>query len=175
MGLAQREARLPADVDGPVARAARTGEPVEIATPEAWRREFPNQSDLPAMTGMRSLVAWPLGDVERRGGVLVVGWAVSGALDARTELPGDGRPGRPGGAGRAPPRARGRSVQEAFISVISPSPDAVTTIPRRLRLCRRLEDGSTADELAADVEAESDIASVSSRTPRLSRLERATS
>ena len=41
VGLAQREARLPADVDGPVARAARTGQPVEIATPEAWRREFP--------------------------------------------------------------------------------------------------------------------------------------
>ena len=179
VGLAQREARLPADVDGPVARAARTGQPVEIATPEAWRREFPSQSDLPAMTGMRSLVAWPLGDVERRGGVLVVGWAVSGALDARTRELLSAMADQGGQAlERAGLHAREREaqqLQEAFISVISHElRTPITTILAGSRLLRRqLEDGSTADELAADVEAEADrLFRIVEDLLVLSRLER---
>ena len=179
VGLAQREARLPADVDGPVARAARTGQPVEIATPEAWRREFPSQSDLPAMTGMRSLVAWPLGDVERRGGVLVVGWAVSGALDARTRELLSAMADQGGQAlERAGLHAREREaqqLQEAFISVISHElRTPITTILAGSRLLRRqLEDGTTADELAADVEAEADrLFRIVEDLLVLSRLER---
>jgi signal transduction histidine kinase len=179
VGLAQREARLPVDVDGPVARAARTGQPVEIATPEAWRREFPSQSDLPAMTGMRSLVAWPLGDVERRGGVLVVGWAVSGALDARTRELLSAMADQGGQAlERAGLHAREREaqqLQEAFISVISHElRTPITTILAGSRLLRRqLEDGTTADELAADVEAEADrLFRIVEDLLVLSRLER---
>ena len=39
--------KLAADVDGPVTRAARTGRPVEIGSPEAWRREFPASPTCP--------------------------------------------------------------------------------------------------------------------------------
>ena len=63
------------------------------------------------MTGMRSLVAWPLGDCERRGGVLVIGWAVAGAIDSRTRevLAGHGGSGRPGlRAGGTPRPGDGR-------------------------------------------------------------------
>ena len=76
------------------------------------------------------------GDVERRGGVLVVGWAVSGALDARTrELLGDGRPGRPGArAGRAPrPRARGAAAPGGVHQRdLARAPDADHDDPRLL-------------------------------------------
>jgi K+-sensing histidine kinase KdpD len=179
VGLVQREERLPADVDGPVVRAARTGRPVEISSPEAWRREFPNQSDLPAMTGMRSLVAWPLGDVERRGGVLVVGWAVSGAVDARTRELLSAMADQGGQAlERANLHAREREaqqLQEAFISVISHElRTPITTILAGSRLLRRqLDDASTAGELAADVEAEADrLFRIVEDLLVLSRLER---
>jgi K+-sensing histidine kinase KdpD len=179
VGLVQREERLPADVDGPVVRAARTGRPVEISSPEAWRHEFPNQSDLPAMTGMRSLVAWPLGDVERRGGVLVVGWAVSGAVDARTRELLSAMADQGGQAlERANLHAREREaqqLQEAFISVISHElRTPITTILAGSRLLRRQLDGaSTAGELAADVEAEADrLFRIVEDLLVLSRLER---
>jgi signal transduction histidine kinase len=179
VGLVQREARLPADVDGPVVRAARIGRPVEIGSPEAWRREFPSQSDLPAMTGMRSLAAWPLGDVERRGGVLVVGWAVSGAIDARSRELLSAMADQGGQAlERASLHAREREaqqLQEAFISVISHElRTPITTILAGSRLLRRqLDDATTAGELAADVEAEADrLFRIVEDLLVLSRLER---
>ena len=131
------------------------------------------------MTGMRSLVAWPLGDVERRGGVLVVGWAVSGALDARTRELLSAMADQGGQAlERAGLHAREREaqqLQEAFISVISHElRTPITTILAGSRLLRRqLEDGTTADELAADIEAEADrLFRIVEDLLVLSRLER---
>ena len=183
VGLAQRETTLSADVDGPVTRAATTGKPVEIGSPEAWRREFPTQSDLPAMTGMRSLVAWPLGHSERRGGVLVVGWAVAGAIDTRTR---DVLAATADQGGQAFERAtmhaqerEAQQLQEAFISVISHElRTPITTILAGSRLLRRrLGDDANAEglagDLAADIEAESDrLFRIVEDLLVLSRLER---
>ena len=183
VGLAQREASLSADVDGPVTRTATTGKPVEIGSPEAWRREFPTQSDLPAMTGMRSLVAWPLGHSERRGGVLVVGWAVAGAIDTRTR---DVLAATADQGGQAFERAamhaqerEAQQLQEAFISVISHElRTPITTILAGSRLLRRrLGDDANAEglagDLAADIEAESDrLFRIVEDLLVLSRLER---
>jgi signal transduction histidine kinase len=131
------------------------------------------------MTGMRSLVAWPLGDVERRGGVLVVGWAVSGAIDARTREVLSAIADQGGQAlERAGLHAREREaqqLQEAFISVISHElRTPITTILAGSRILRRqLADGSIADELAADVEAEADrLFRIVEDLLVLSRLER---
>jgi K+-sensing histidine kinase KdpD len=183
VGLAQRDAVLSADVDGPVARAAETGRPVEIASPEAWRREFPAQSDLPAMTGMGSLVAWPLGGAERRGGVLVVGWAVAGAIDSRTREVLAATADQGGQAferaGLHAQEREAQQLQEAFISVISHElRTPITTILAGSRLLRRqIGDGpiesEIASDLAADIEAESDrLFRIVEDLLVLSRLER---
>jgi K+-sensing histidine kinase KdpD len=131
------------------------------------------------MTGMRSLVAWPLGDVERRGGVLVVGWAVSGAIDARTREVIAATADQGGQAlERAGLHAREREaqqLQEAFISVISHElRTPITTILAGSRLLRRqLGDGPTAEDLAADIEAEADrLFRIVEDLLVLSRLER---
>jgi K+-sensing histidine kinase KdpD len=183
VGLVQREAKLAADVDGPVVRAARTGQPVEIGSPEAWRREFPGQSDLPAMTGMGSLVAWPLGDVERRGGVLVVGWAVAGAIDSRTREVLAATADQGGQAferaGLHAQEREAQQLQEAFISVISHElRTPITTILAGSRLLRRQMGESQAGtdiagDLAADIEAEADrLFRIVEDLLVLSRLER---
>jgi signal transduction histidine kinase len=162
-----------------VTRAARTGQPIEIASPEMWRREFPAKSDLPAMTGMGSLVAWPLGDLQRRGGVLVVGWAVPGAIDERSR---DVLAATADQGGQALERAglharerEAQQLQEAFISVISHElRTPITTILAGSRLLRRrLRDPVVADDLAADIEAESDrLFRIVEDLLVLSRLER---
>ena len=183
VGLVQREATLAAEVDGPVVRAAATGRPVEIGSPEEWRREFPAQSDLPAMTGMRSLVAWPLGDVGRRGGVLVIGWAVAGAIDSRTREVLAATADQGGQAferaGLHAQEREAQQLQEAFISVISHElRTPITTILAGSRLLRRqIGDGSATPEvaadLAADIEAESDrLFRIVEDLLVLSRLER---
>jgi signal transduction histidine kinase len=183
IGLVQREASLAADVDGPVVRAARTGQPVEIGSPEVWRREFPGQSDRPAMTGMRRLVAWPLGDVERRGGVLVVGWAVAGAIDSRTREVLAATADQGGQAferaGLHAQEREAQQLQEAFISVISHElRTPITTILAGSRLLRRQmgesQSGSdVAGDLAADLEAGADrLFRIVEDLLVLSRLER---
>jgi K+-sensing histidine kinase KdpD len=179
VGLVQRESSLAADVDGPVTRAATTGEPVEIASPEMWRREFPARSDLPAMTGMGSLVAWPVGDMSRPGGVLVVGWAIPGAIDERTR---DVLAATADQGGQALERAglharerEAQQLQEAFISVISHElRTPITTILAGSRLLRRqLADPVVADDLVSDIEAESDrLFRIVEDLLVLSRLER---
>jgi K+-sensing histidine kinase KdpD len=183
IGLVQRESTLSASIEGPVTRAVRTGRPVEIASPEAWRREFPAQSDLPAMTGMGSLVAWPLGDVERQGGVLIVGWAVAGAIDARTREVLAATADQGGQAferaGLHAQEREAQQLQEAFISVISHElRTPITTILAGSRLLRRqIGDGpvetAVASDLAADIEAEADrLFRIVEDLLVLSRLER---
>ncbi|HET9344955.1 MAG TPA: histidine kinase dimerization/phospho-acceptor domain-containing protein, partial [Candidatus Limnocylindrales bacterium] len=183
IGLVQRESSLAADVDGPVTRAAHTGKPVEIGSPEAWRREFPAQSDLPAMTGMRSLVAWPLGDVSRSGGVLVIGWAVAGAIDTRTREVLAATADQGGQAferaGLHAQEREAQQLQEAFISVISHElRTPITTILAGSRLLRRRlgEDPTTdriAGDLSLDIEAEADrLFRIVEDLLVLSRLER---
>jgi K+-sensing histidine kinase KdpD len=183
IGLVQRESTLSADIEGPVTRAVRTGRPVEIASPEAWRREFPAQSDLPAMTGMGSLVAWPLGDVDRQGGVLIVGWAVAGAIDARTREVLAATADQGGQAferaGLHAQEREAQQLQEAFISVISHElRTPITTILAGSRLLRRqIGDGpvetAVASDLAADIEAEADrLFRIVEDLLVLSRLER---
>jgi two-component system, OmpR family, sensor histidine kinase KdpD len=128
---------------------------------------------------MRSLIAWPLGDAERRGGVLMVGWAVSGAVDARVrELLSAMADQGSQALERANLHAREREaqqLQEAFISVISHElRTPITTILAGSRLLRRqLDDTTTAGELAADVEAEADrLFRIVEDLLVLSRLER---
>jgi K+-sensing histidine kinase KdpD len=162
VGLSQREATLTADHDGPVARASRTREIVSVDDPEAWRRAFPGSSDVPAMTGARSIVAMPLGDDDPLDGVLVLGWPTDGAasrvdpaiLGALADL-----------GVQAIQRARLHAqeqqaieLQEAFVGVISHElRTPITTILAGSRLLqRRLPADTPPGELAVDIEAEAD-------------------
>jgi signal transduction histidine kinase len=179
MGLVERESRLTIDSDGPVGRVARTRQAVEIDSPEAWRVAFPASSDLPAMTGTGSLVALPLGDVERLDGILVIGWAASAAPSPaeREVLATIADQG-----GQALERARlheqereAHRMQEAFISVISHElRTPITTILAGSRLLRRRVRGMPdAEDLATDIEAESDrLFRIVEDLLVLSRLER---
>ena len=135
------------------------------------------------MTGMGSLVAWPLGDVEDRGGVLVVGWAVAGAIDARTREVLAATADQGGQAferaGLHAQEREAQQLQEAFISVISHElRTPITTILAGSRLLRRqIGDGpvetAIADDLAADIEAEADrLFRIVEDLLVLSRLER---
>ena len=179
VGLVEREARLTIDGDGPVSRVARTRQPVEIDSPGDWRTAFPTSSDLPAMTGTRSLIALPLGDAERLDGVLVVAWALAGAPNAadREALATIADQG-----GQALERARlheqereAHRMQDAFISVISHElRTPITTILAGSRLLRRRIRGlPDAEDLAEDIETESDrLFRIVEDLLVLSRLER---
>jgi signal transduction histidine kinase len=179
VGLVERESRLTIDGDGPVSRVARTRQAVEIDSPADWRTAFPTSSDLPAMTGTRSLIALPLGDAERLDGVLVVGWALPGApseadREALATIADQG--------GQALERARlheqereAHRMQDAFISVISHElRTPITTILAGSRLLRRRIGGlPDAEDLAEDIEAESDrLFRIVEDLLVLSRLER---
>ncbi|HSL32824.1 MAG TPA: ATP-binding protein [Candidatus Limnocylindrales bacterium] len=179
VGLAEREAVLRADADGPVRRAARTGHPVDIGSPADWRHTFPGNSDVLAMTGTQSLVAWPLGEAGHVGGVLVLGWAAPGgpSTDRRSVLAAIADLGA-----QALERARlyaqerdAHRLQEAFISVISHElRTPITTILAGSRLLvRRLDDPQRAADLASDIEAEADrLFRIVEDLLVLSRLER---
>jgi K+-sensing histidine kinase KdpD len=179
VGLTQRETTLSLSTDGPATRAVRTRAPVEIPSPEAYREEFPANSDLPAMTGTRSLVALPLGEGERLDGVLVVGWATGGPLgdDDRAILVSIADQGA-----QALERSRlhaqereAHRMQDAFISVISHElRTPITTILAGSRLLRRRAAAEpSGDDLAADIEAEADrLFRIVEDLLVLSRLER---
>jgi signal transduction histidine kinase len=179
VGLVERESVVPSDGDGPVSRVARTRQAVEIDSPQEWRSVFPSSSDLPAMTGTRSLVAIPLGDAERLDGVLIVAWALAGApsdadREALATIADQG--------GQALERARlheqereAHRMQDAFISVISHElRTPITTILAGSRLLRRRVAGQPdAEDLAQDIEAESDrLFRIVEDLLVLSRLER---
>jgi two-component system sensor histidine kinase KdpD len=131
------------------------------------------------MTGTRSLVALPLGDAEGLDGVLVVGWALAGAPNAadREALATVADQG-----GQALERARlheqereAHRMQDAFISVISHElRTPITTILAGSRLLRRRIRGlPDAEDLAEDIEAESDrLFRIVEDLLVLSRLER---
>jgi signal transduction histidine kinase len=175
----RNESRIAATADGPVTRAGETRRPVEIGSPDAWHREFPTSSDLPAMTGTRSLVAWPLGDGERLEGVLVIGWAVADQPgdEAREVLASSATQ-----AVQALERARlyaqereAQELQDAFISVISHElRTPITTILAGSRLLRRRTTRSPAvRDLAVDLESEADrLFRIVEDLLVLSRLER---
>ena len=178
-GLTQRDARLATTHDGPASQAARTGDPVQVASPEAWRRTFPASSDVLGITGTQSLSAIPLRSGDAVRGVVVVGWRRSG---------GPTRPDREilaaiaDQGAQALDRARlhaqeqeARRLQEAFIGVVSHElRTPITTILAGSRLLRRrIPDGSPAAELSDDVEAEADrLARIVEDLLVLSRLER---
>jgi len=178
-GLMRNESTISAAADGPVTRAGEARRPVEIGSPDAWRREFPTSSDLPAMTGARSLVAWPLGDGERLEGVLVIGWPIEDQPndEAREALVSSAAQ-----AVQALERARlyaqereAQELQDAFISVISHElRTPITTILAGSRLLRRRTTRSPAvRDLAVDVEAEADrLFRIVEDLLVLSRLER---
>jgi signal transduction histidine kinase len=131
------------------------------------------------MTGTGSLVALPLGDVERLDGILVIGWAASAAPSPaeREVLATIADQG-----GQALERARlheqereAHRMQEAFISVISHElRTPITTILAGSRLLRRRVRGvPDAEDLATDIEAESDrLFRIVEDLLVLSRLER---
>jgi K+-sensing histidine kinase KdpD len=179
VGLAERDAELALDAAGPVTQAARTRLPVEIPSPAAWRTAFPNSSDLPQMTGTRSLVAWPLGDAERIDGAVLVGWATEGAPGSEDRAVLAAIAGQ---AGQALERARlharereAHQMQEAFIGVISHElRTPITTILGGSRLLRRrLGGNAAAEEMAADIESEADrLSRIVEDLLVLSRLER---
>jgi K+-sensing histidine kinase KdpD len=178
VGLVQRERLIRADADGPVPKAIRTGRPVEIATPEAWRREFPRNSDILTMTGTRALVALPLGAADRVSGVLVLGWSTTVPVADRQAVLAAIVDQGSQALERARLHAQERDahrLQEAFISVISHElRTPITTILAGSRLLRRrLGDDSQTGDLAADIEAEADrLSRIVDDLLVLSRLER---
>lgn len=78
-GLLAAETHLPLDAMLPVTEAARTGRRVEVEAGE-WARRFPAASDVPAITGIRHLVAIPAGDPHATA-VLVVSRSGGGAFE----------------------------------------------------------------------------------------------
>lgn len=79
-GLLAGESRLPLDAELPAAEAARTGQVIAVAATD-WTSRFPNATDVPAITGVRHLVAIPAGD-RSASGVLVVARAGGTPFDA---------------------------------------------------------------------------------------------
>ena len=78
-GLLAAESQLPLEAPLPAAEAARTGTRLEIAATD-WASRFPTASDLPAITGLRHLVAIPAGDPEPAA-VLVVARSGGGPFE----------------------------------------------------------------------------------------------
>ena len=179
VGLTERDSELAIDAAGPVTQAARTRLPVEIPSPNAWRDAFPTSSDLPLMTGTRSLVAWPLGDATRIDGAVLLGWATEDAPGSEDRAVLAAIAGQ---AGQALERARlharereAHQMQEAFIGVISHElRTPITTILGGSRLLRRrLSGNAPAEEMAADIESEADrLSRIVEDLLVLSRLER---
>lgn len=78
-GLLAAETQLPLEAPLPAAEAARTATRLEIAASD-WASRFPTASDLPAITGLRQLVAIPAGDPEPAA-VLVVARSGGGPFE----------------------------------------------------------------------------------------------
>jgi signal transduction histidine kinase len=160
IGLAGHDARLPADVRLPSTDAVRSGEPVVIVSPEAWRTAYPGASDRLVITGTRSMIAHPIGSPPK--GVLVVQRGTDGGptdddlafLDALNHQ-----------ATQALERAamyaherEARQLQEAFVGVISHElRTPITTILAGSKLIGRDRGlNAVGRELATDIEAEAD-------------------
>lgn len=178
VGLAEHEATIAPDADSPVASAVRSGRPVEVGSPEAWRHQFPRSSNTLTMTGTRAIAALPLGEGDEVAGVLVLGWATAApAGDRRSVLAAIVDQGA-----QALERARlhaqerdAHRLQEAFVSVISHElRTPITTILAGSRILRRrVRSAPLAADLAADIEAEADrLARIVEDLLVLSRLER---
>jgi signal transduction histidine kinase len=160
IGLAGHDARLPPTLSLPSTDAARTGDLVVIASPEAWRAAYPGASDRLAITGTRSVIAYPLGRPPR--GVLVIQRGTDGepSEDDLSFLAAVNHQ-----ATQALERAsmyanerEARQLQEAFVGVISHElRTPITTILAGSKLMGR-DRGLNAigRELATDIEAEAD-------------------
>lgn len=178
VGLAEHEAMIPPDADGPVAAAVRSGRPVEVDSPDAWRRHFPRSSNTLTMTGTRSIAALPLGEGGEVAGVLVLGWSTAAPADDRRPVLAAIVDQGAQALERARLHAQERDahrLQEAFVSVISHElRTPITTILAGSRILRRrVESAPLAADLAADIEAEADrLARIVEDLLVLSRLER---
>ena len=160
IGLAGHDGLLAIDIRLPSTDAVRGGTPVVVESPQAWRTTYPGASDRLAITGTRSVVAYPIGSPPR--GVLVVQRGTEGPpseddvalLEALNHQ-----------ATQALERAElyahereARQLQEAFVGVMSHElRTPITTILAGSRLLvrgRGLDD--VGQELALDIEAEAD-------------------
>jgi signal transduction histidine kinase len=178
VGLAEREATIAPDADGPVAAALRFGRPVEVASPDAWRRQFPGSSNTLTMTGTRALMALPLGEGGETAGVLVLGWSTAAPADDRRSVLGAIVDQGAQALERARLHAQERDahrLQEAFVSVISHElRTPITTILAGSRILRRrVGSAPLAADLASDIESEADrLSRIVEDLLVLSRLER---
>ncbi len=160
IGLAGHDARLVLETRLPSTDAVRGGTPIVVESPQAWRTTYPGASDRLAITGTRSVVAYPIGSPPR--GVLVVQRGTEGPpseddvalLEALNHQ-----------ATQALERAElyahereARQLQEAFVGVMSHElRTPITTILAGSRLLvrgRGLDE--LGQELALDIEAEAD-------------------
>jgi signal transduction histidine kinase len=160
IGLAGHDARVGPGDRLPAADSLRDGQPVIIPTPAEWRVRYPGSSDRLAITGTRSVIAWPIGTPPQA--ILVVQRTSEG-------IPTDDELGLLEVVGhqatQAIERARiyaqereARQLQEAFVGIMSHElRTPITTILAGSKLLSRdrgLRGGGK--ELALDIEAEAD-------------------
>jgi signal transduction histidine kinase len=178
-GLIAVQAEIAADTIHPVTAAATSREPVEIAGEDGWRAAFPRTSNVPAITGARSISAIPMvaGDAVR--GVLTIGWRTVGDRPAAER-------GIIAAAAAQGAQALERAIlhahdedarrfQEAFIGVVSHElRTPITTILAGSRLLRRrLGRDPAAIVLSDDIVIEADrLTRIVDDLLVLSRLER---
>ena len=160
IGLAGHDARVGPNDRLPAADSLRDGQPVIVPTPAEWRVRYPGSSDRLAITGTRSVIAWPIGSPPQA--ILVVQRTSEGS-------PTDDELGLLEVVGhqatQAIERARiyaqereARQLQEAFVGIMSHElRTPITTILAGSKLLSR-DRGlrGVGRELALDIEAEAD-------------------
>ena len=160
IGLAGHDARVGPDDRLPAADALRDATPVVVPTPADWRVRYPGASDRLAITGTRSVIAWPIGVPPQA--ILVVQRTTEGS-------PTDDELGLLEVVGhqatQAIERARiyaqereARQLQEAFVGIMSHElRTPITTILAGSKLLSRDRSlQGVGRELALDIEAEAD-------------------
>ncbi|MBA2382605.1 MAG: hypothetical protein H0V73_10895, partial [Chloroflexi bacterium] len=178
-GLIATEQVLAPTVNLPVTRAANDRAIVEITGEDGWRTAFPAASNVPAITGVRAIMAIPMMAGGEIRGVLSIGWRT--AAD-RARIDRDLLAIAADQGAQALERAilhahdeDARRFQEAFIGVVSHElRTPITTILAGSRLLhRRLANDPASAELSEDIEVEADrLARIVDDLLVLSRLER---
>lgn len=178
-GLAAREAVTDAATSGPVTKAALDGTIVEVSGEDGWRAAFPAASNVPAITGVRTITAIPMRSVGGLQGVLVIGWRDrADRLAADDDLLAIAADQGAQALERAALHAHdeeARRFQEAFIAVVSHElRTPITTILAGSRLLRRrLEGDARSAELSDDIVFDADrLSRIVDDLLVLSRLER---
>lgn len=178
-GLAAREAVTDAATRGPVTQAANDGVMVEVVGEDGWRAAFPAASNVPAITGVHTIIALPMRSVGGLQGVLVIGWRDrADRVAADDDLLATAADQGAQALERAVLHANdddARRFQEAFIAVVSHElRTPITTILAGSRLLRRrLDNDARSAELSDDIAFDADrLSRIVDDLLVLSRLER---